>query len=64
MSVYDWISFFVIAICSIITGISVYKWWDWKRESDENLNLFLKEKEAIEAVNTELEEKNKKLEEL
>ena len=64
MSIYDWILFFVIAICSIITGISVYKWWDWKRESDENLNLFLKEKEAFETVNAELEEKNKKLEEL
>ena len=64
MTIYDWILFFIIAICSIITGISVFKWWDWKRESDENLNLFLREKEAFDSVKAELEEKNKKLEEL
>lgn len=62
--IYDWIMFFLFAICTIITGISVYKWTDWKRESNENLSLFLKEKAAFEAVNAELEEKNKKLEEL
>ena len=61
--IYDWVMFFLFAICIIITGVSVYKWTDWKRESNENLSLFLKEKAAFEAVNAELEEKNKQLEE-
>lgn len=64
MSVYDWILFFIFSIIAIVTGVSVFKWWDWKRESNENLNLFLKEKEAFETVKAELDEKNKKLEEL
>jgi hypothetical protein len=54
--IYDWIMFFLFAICIIITGVSVYKWTDWKRESNENLELFLKEKAELDEKNKELEE--------
>lgn len=62
--IYDWIMFFLFAICIIITGVSVYKWTDWKRESSENLSLYLNEKAALDSVKAELDKKNKKLEEL
>lgn len=61
--VYDWIMFFLFAICIIITGVSVYKWTDWKRESNENLSLYLNEKAALDSVKAELDKKNKQLEE-
>lgn len=61
MTIYDWILFFIIAICSIITGISVFKWWDWKHESNENLDLYLKEKNALDVVKAELDKKNEEL---
>ena len=62
--IYDWVMFFLFAICIIITGVSVYKWTDWKRESNENLTLYLNTKFALDSVKAELDEKNKKLEEL
>lgn len=62
MTFYEWILFFVIAICSIITGISVFKWWDWSREANENLDLYLKEKKALDVVKAELDKKNEELE--
>lgn len=52
--IYDWIMFFLFAICIIITGVSVYKWTDWKRESNENLRLYLNAKLALDKKNEEL----------
>jgi hypothetical protein len=52
--IYDWIMFFLFAICIIITGVSVYKWTDWKRESNENLSLYLNTKLALDKTNEEL----------
>ena len=54
MSVYDWIIFFLIAILAIITGVSIFWVWEWKRRHDE----------AVELYSDEIDRKNRVLEDL
>ena len=43
MSVNDWIIFFLIAILAIITGVSIFWAWEWKRRHDEAVEMWEQE---------------------
>ena len=57
MDLYDWILVVMFAIISIIAGISIFMWYEWKRRHSEAVEMWNKESEIKTNKIVELKKK-------